>query len=205
MTAYTLALLLVLPALGQGGPPMPPAPPSAPSAPPAPGGAPSSGGGASSDVAGPSAAQADAPARHKKKDKAPAVEESTSGVKALGVDDVYGGAKLRDPFMKLAGAGAVAAPVAAPAKDFDPEDFSIHQLELKGVMRDKAGMSAMLVDMNTHFSFILRGGRLYDMRKKPVPGVTGVIQPAQKSVTLTTADKDVQTLRLGEDANEAEE
>lgn len=180
MTASLLALLLAAPALAQGGPPQ--------------------------DAPGLSAAQQDAPRRPKKdKQTAPAVVESTGGVRALGVDDIYGGAKLRDPFMKLGGSGAAVAPVAAPPKDFDPEEFSIHQLELKGIMRDKAGMSAMLVDMNTHFSFILRGGRLYDMRKKPVPGVTGVIQPAQKTVTLTTADKDVQTLRLGEDADEAEE
>ncbi|TBR21490.1 hypothetical protein EPO15_10235 [bacterium] len=200
MTALSLSLLLALPAFSQGGPPMPMGGPGAPSEPTA---APSGGGG-QPGTPGLSAAQQDAP-RKPKKEKAPAVEESTGGVKALGVDDIYGGAKLRDPFMKLGGSGAAAAPVAAPPKDFDPEEFSIHQLELKGIMRDKAGMSAMLVDMNTHFSFILRGGRLYDMRKKPVPGVTGVIQPAQKTVTLTTADKDVQTLRLGEDADEAEE
>lgn len=188
-----LALLLVLPALGQG--PMSSGGPS---------GAPAGEAAAAVPADGLSAAQREAP-RRPKKEKAPAVDESTGGVKALGVEDIYGGGKIRDPFMKLGGAGAVSAPVAAPPKDFDPEDFSIHQLELKGIMKDKAGLSAMLVDMNSHFSFILRGGRLYDMRKKAVPGVTGVIVPAQKSVTLTTADKDVQTLRLGEDADEDEE
>lgn len=145
------------------------------------------------------------PERKKEKDKGFEVQASTDGTKALGVDDIYGGTKLRDPFTKLSGAGVAAAPVAAPPKEFDPEEFSIHKLELKGIMRDKAGMTALLVDIDTHFTFILRGGRLYDMRKKPVPNVTGAIQPAQKSVTLTTADKDVQTLRLGEDADEAEE
>lgn len=159
---------------------------------------------ASQPAPGLSAAQADLPKR-KAKDKAPEVDASTDGVRALGVDDVYGGAKLRDPFMKLSGAGAAGTAVAAPAKDYDPEEFSIHQLELKGIMRDKAGITALLVDMSSRFPFILRGGRLYDMRKKPVKGVTGVIKPAQKTVTLTTADKDVQTLRLGEDADEAEE
>ncbi|TPW21033.1 MAG: hypothetical protein FD126_1095 [Elusimicrobia bacterium] len=163
---------------------------------------------AGSATSGLSAAQADPKPRKPKKEKTqePEVAESTGGVKILGVDDVYGGTKLRDPFMKLSGGGVVAAAaVAAPPKEFDPEEFSIHQLELKGIMRDKAGMMALLSDMNTHFTFILRGGRLYDMRKKAVPGVTGVIQLVQKTVTLTTADKDVQTLRLGEDADEAEE
>lgn len=160
------------------------------------------GGPSAAPASGLSAAQADPPKR-RPKEKAPEVDASTGGVRALGVDDIYGGAKLRDPFMKLAGAGAAAA--AAPPKDYDPEEFSIHQLELKGIMRDKAGMTALLVDLSSRFPFILRGGRLYDMRKKPVKGVTGVIKPAQKTVTLSTADKDVQILRLGEDADEAEE
>ena len=191
MTALALALSLLAPA------------PPAQAQP----GAPMGGGPAASPASGLSAAQADPKPRKPKKEKEPEVSESTGGVRALGVDDVYGGAKLRDPFTKLTGGGVV-APTSAAAdapKEFDPEEFSIHQLELKGIMRDKAGLTALLTDMNTHFTFILRGGRLYDMKKKAVPGVTGVIQLAQKSVTLTTADKDVQTLRLGEDADEAEE
>lgn len=196
MNALALPLLLTLCAaaaraqmLGAPGGPGPDGPAAAPEAAPA---------------SGLSAAQADPPKR-RPKEKAPEVDASTGGVRALAVDDIYGGAKLRDPFMKLAGAGVAAAAVAAPPKDYDPEEFSIHQLELKGIMGDKAGLTALLVDMNSRFPFILRGGRLYDMRKKPVKGVTGVIKPAQKTVTLTTADKDVQTLRLGEDADEAEE
>jgi hypothetical protein len=192
MNALSLSLLLSLCAAAQAqmpGGPGPGGPAAAPEA---------------AAASGLSAAQADAPKR-RPKEKDPEVAASTGGVRALDVDDVYGGAKLRDPFMKLSGAGASAAAVAAPPKDYDPEEFSIHQLELKGIMKDKAGMTALLVDMNSRFPFILRGGRLYDMRKKPVKGVTGVIKPAQKTVTLTTADKDVQTLRLGEDADEAEE
>lgn len=199
MTRFALALALLAPALPAGaqpGPSMAP-PPAEASAAPAPAAAP------------PASAPAEAKARkHKKeKEKESEVAESTGGVRALGVDDVYGGAKLRDPFMRLSGGGAgmAAVAIAAPPKEYDPEEFSIHQLELKGIMRDKAGLTALLSDMNTRFTFILRGGRLYDMRKKAVPGVTGVIQLAQKTVTLTTADKDVQTLRLGEDADEAEE
>lgn len=141
----------------------------------------------------------------KPKAKPAAVDESSGTAKVLGVDDIYGGTKFRDPFMKLAGSGVSQAPAAAAAKEYDPDEFSIHQLELKGIMRDKAGWIALLSDMNTRLSFILRGGRLYDPKKKPVAGVTGVVKPAEKTVILTTADKDVQTLRLGENADEAEE
>lgn len=196
MTTLALALALLVPALPAGAQA------------PAMGGAPAEASTASA-AAAPAPAQMEGKARKpkkEKKEKEPEVAESTGGVRALGIDDVYGGAKLRDPFQRLTGGGGVAAvAIAAPPKEFDPEDFSIHQLELKGIMRDKTGLTALLSDMTTHFTFILRGGRLYDMRKKAVPGVTGVIQLAQKTVTLTTADKDVQTLRLGEDADEAEE
>lgn len=196
MTAPALALALLLP-LSEAGAQMPPGMPAPPP--------PDSGSAAPAPAPAVNPAHQPAPRKHKSKDKAPAVDESSGAVKVLGIDDIYGGTKFRDPFMKLAGSGVQAAPVAAAAKEFDPDEFSIHQLELKGVMRDKAGWTALLVDMNTRMSFLLRAGRLYDMKKKAVPGVTGVVKPAEKTVVLTTADKDVQTLKLGEDADEAEE
>lgn len=119
------------------------------------------------------------------------------------VQDIYGGDAYRDPFMKLGAAGAQA--VAAPVAEFKVEDFSIHTLELKGIMRDRGGPIAVLVDTSTHASFTLRGGRLYGPKKKTIPGVTGTVRPDRKTVTLMTADKDVQTLRLGENADRAEE
>lgn len=145
-------------------------------------------------LAGPAGAAAPAPA---------AVEASTAAAKPLTVDDLYGGGKFRDPFMKLGGPGAVVAPVAA--KEYDPETFSIHSLELKGLMRDKKGHTALLFDPSTATSFVLKGGRIYGPKKKAIPGITGTIKMEQKTVTLLTADKDVQTLRLGETAGEAEE
>lgn len=132
-----------------------------------------------------------------------AVEASTAPAKPLTVDDIYGGTKFRDPFMKLGGAGVAVAP--STVKEYDPETFSIHALELKGLMRDKKGYTALLFDASTATSFVLKGGRVYDPKKKPIPGITGTIKMEQKTVTLMTADKDVQTLRLGETAGEAEE
>ncbi|MBI5596123.1 MAG: hypothetical protein HY928_08555 [Elusimicrobia bacterium] len=134
---------------------------------------------------------------------ATAVDASSAAAKPLTVDDIYGGAKFRDPFMKLGGAGVAAAP--STVKEYDPENFTIHSLELKGLMRDKKGYTALLFDASTATSFVLKGGRVYDPKKKPVPGITGTIKMEQKTVTLMTADKDVQTLRLGETAGEAEE
>lgn len=110
------------------------------------------------------------------------------------VTDLYKGS--RDPFrMPSAGGGGGAA--AAPAEPFKLDDFNIHTLDLKGIMADKGGSIAILVDNRFQLSFILRGGFVYSGKKR-VPGVTGTIHRRQKSVTLITTDKDVQTLRLGE-------
>lgn len=128
---------------------------------------------------------------------APAV--STAPVKALTPADLYDGAKFRDPFRVLnAGGGGGAAP-AAPAA-YDPETFSIHGLDLKGILKDRSGDYAVLVEAGSGAGFVLRGGQLFDYKNKRVPGVTGIVQFRQKTVVLMTPDKDVQTLRLGEQA-----
>jgi len=124
----------------------------------------------------------------------PAVVSSTAGVKAYTVADLYGGTKYRDPFASLgSGSAALVAPVV-----YKPEDFSIHALNLRGLLHDRSGDYAVLVEPQSGYSFILRGGHLYDYRNKRVPGVTGTVQLRQKTVVLVNADNDVQTLRLGE-------
>ncbi|MDE2291350.1 MAG: hypothetical protein KGL53_04645 [Elusimicrobia bacterium] len=150
-----------------------------------------------------SASAAPAPAPGKPGPNATAVAVSTAAAQP-DVDDIYGGASFRDPFQPLAGAG-VAPAAAAPAAAYKPEDFSIHTLQLRGILRDSGGPMALLVDSRNHLSFVLRGRRLYDPRHKPVPGVTGSVRPDHKSVRLMTADKDVQDLRLGGDSDAAEE
>jgi len=110
---------------------------------------------------------------------------------------VYHYEGLRDPFL-TPGAGAVVQ------KDWQTVEFSIHNLVLKGILADPAGNFAVLVDGASGASYILKNGYLYNPRKKLVPGVTGVVQPKQKTVHLVTTDKDVQTLILGEDTRSRE-
>ncbi len=126
------------------------------------------------------------------------VDESTGSVRPRTIEDIYQGAKLRDPYRRVT--GAVSRSVAV--KSGEPHDFSIHELELKGIMRDSKGSFAVLVDLATGESLMLRKGRIYTFKNKRIPGVTGRINIAQKTVVLLTADKDVQTLRLGEDEAE---
>lgn len=120
---------------------------------------------------------------------APAVQASTQA--ATSVADLYRGERLRDPFSKPGGGDG--ASVAEEA-----EVFSIHALQLKGVMKDRAGDCAVLVTPGGA-TYILKRGRLVDPRNKPVPGVTGKVFPLQKKVLLQTPDKDVQVFILGED------
>ncbi len=128
----------------------------------------------------------------------PAVDASTAPVRPRTIEDIYQGGRYRDPFIPLTGASAM----TTVSKEFVLEDFSIHELQLKGIMRDGAGAYALLIDQTTRAGFILRDGRLYDYKNKRIPGVTGRIDLPQKSVVLVTVDKDVQTLRLGEDEDE---
>ncbi len=127
------------------------------------------------------------------------VDRSTGPARPRTVEDIYQGAKYRDPFRKVT---AAASRSAASKAEFEIQDFSIHEVELKGIMKDGKGSFAVIVDIATGASLVLRKGRVYTFRNKRIPGVTGRINVAQKTVVLLTADKDVQTLRLGEDDDE---
>ncbi len=131
-----------------------------------------------------------------------AVAESSETVKPRTVNDIYTGASYRNPFDEVAiKRGGVSMSAAA---NWDPEDFSIHELDLKGIMRDRTGTFAILTDRLVGVGFLLRGGKLYDYRNNTIPDVTGKINVAQKTVYLITSEKDVQTLHLGEDEEDSE-
>lgn len=123
------------------------------------------------------------------------VSESTGTPKRTAAD-LYRGDRYRDPFAVLSPGRSAAV---REAKEFSLETFSIHALKLKGIMREKAATYAILVDRDSGMGFLLRGNRLFTYKNEMIPGVSGRINAAQKSVTLVTAEKDVQTLRLGEE------
>jgi Tfp pilus assembly protein PilP len=157
-----------------------------------------------SACAGASAADPKAPAAPAVSTAAAAgVQASTTPARAQTVDDLYGGAKFRDPFSPVSGSGG-GGRMTAETQEFTLEDFSIQNLELRGIMKDRRGSFAVLLDIDSRTGFILRNGKLYDYKKKQIPGVKGQISLPQKSVTLTTEDKDTRTFRLGEE-KEAEE
>ncbi len=127
--------------------------------------------------------------------RAPEAEASTAP--APGASSIYTAERLRDPFQRVTASGGGIA-----GRTFAPEDFNIHNMTLRGIMRDAGSDYALLTDNTFSVSFMLRKGRLHDSKGKPVPGVSGSINIRQKTVHLMTQDKDVQVFRLGEESSD---
>lgn len=95
----------------------------------------------------------------------------------------YYGERYRDPFIPLIG------DARGGGDDRPPQ---IQSLVLKGIVQDSKGRMALLTSGIS--SFILRGGRLYDVRNKMVKKISGVIKA--ESVVLIGSDRSVRELRL---------
>ncbi len=116
---------------------------------------------------------------------------------ALTVEQVYSASKLRDPFIVSTVFGDEHGPKRkAGAIDVESSTFSVYNLSLIGIMEDSRTKEALLSDQETGLVYVLKGGRLLDVKKKKVPGVTGVIKG--KQVTLITEEKQVHQLNLRE-------
>jgi len=111
---------------------------------------------------------------------------------AATVGSLYTVERLRDPFARWGASHG-------HARAFSLQDFSIHKLSLRGIMRDAETDFALFVDNDAGWGFLLRRGRLYNPQKKAIPGVAGVIDFKRKMVTLTAPEGDVQVFRLGEE------
>ena len=124
------------------------------------------------------------------------------GASTQTVSSLYTGDRVRDPFLPAA-MGVTRSRRAEDAKTAGPVVVDIHGMILRGIMKD-AKIDYALFASEDGGSYLLRGGKLYNERNKPVPGITGVIKLKQKTVQLITSDKDVQVFRLGEDEKEKE-
>ena len=117
------------------------------------------------------------------------------GVSTQTVSTLYTGDRVRDPFLPAA-MGVTSRRVEENSDG--PATVDIHALTLKGLLKDTDHDYA-LFSSDTGGVYMLRGGKLYNDRNKPVPGISGRIKLKQKTVELITAEKDVQVFRLGED------
>lgn len=127
---------------------------------------------------------------------APAPSTGAVAASTPTVSSVYTGDRFRDPFLTPSAGSSSSAPKPANP-DEEKKGVDIHAMHLRGVLKDRDTDFA-LFSSDDGRTFILRAGRLYDEKNKPVPGVTGRILLKQKTVQLITADKDVQVFRLGE-------
>jgi hypothetical protein len=118
------------------------------------------------------------------------ISESTATISGI-----YTAERLRDPFARW-GAGR------STSKPFTMEDFSIHKLSLRGILKDPSADYALFYDTESGFRFLLRKGKLYDPRNKPLPGIGGSINMKEKMATLTAPEGDVQVFRLGDEEKE---
>lgn len=109
------------------------------------------------------------------------------------VGSIYTAERLRDPFAAASGSAGGGA-----GKPFSPEDFNIHNLTLRALMKDSGTSYALFADAEFGVTFILRGGKLHDPKGKPVKGVSGSLDLKKKTAHLMTQDKDVQVFTLGE-------
>ncbi|MDX6770448.1 MAG: hypothetical protein SF051_13010 [Elusimicrobiota bacterium] len=119
------------------------------------------------------------------------------------VASLYTGDRGRDPFLPASSGGRAPARVDLDAPQ-GPPTADIHALTLRGILKDRSADFAIFAAESGE-TFMLRAGRLYNERNKPVPGITGRINLKQKRVELMTADKDVQTFVIGETNKEKDE
>ena len=126
---------------------------------------------------------------------APAAAQIDVSTQAATVDQLYH-VLGRDPlvpsvvFESQAGSDKLQAPGAVAVSS-----FSIYNLSLTGIMEDSGGKQALLSDTVNGKVYTLKAGRLLDSKKKPVPGVSGVIKG--KQVVLLT-DKKIRQIDLRE-------
>ncbi len=122
----------------------------------------------------------------------PEVKASSASFVAASPATIYTTEKIRNPFSP-ASAGIIGG------KAYDMADFSIHNLTLKGLMKDRAADFALFTDNTYGASFILRRGKLSDPKGKAVPGVKGSMDLKKKTAYLETSDGDVQLFGLGDE------
>ena len=131
---------------------------------------------------------------------APVEVKASTAPAAPSISSIYTVERLRDPFVP----GGMGGGGGSKDKPFTPQDFNIHNLTLKGIMKDGAENYALLYDTEFGLSFILRKGRIFDTKNKPIPNVKGTIVAKEKTVRLQAAEGDVQVLRLGQTDEEEE-
>ena len=134
----------------------------------------------------------------------PAAAQVSVSTPPATVEQAYKPVNPRDPLVPATvfgdqkGTGAPKAKggaAAEKAQAVEKGTFTVYALTLTGIMEDSRGREALLRDA-AGAVYTLKAGRLTDAKKKPVPGVSGVVKG--KQVILMTEDKKVHHLNLRE-------
>jgi len=116
------------------------------------------------------------------------------------VEQMYRPVNPRDPLLPATVFGDQKGPGKTSASSSSPSlekgTFTVYGLVLTGILEDSKNRQALLRDQSTGLLYTLKAGRLLDSKKKPVPGVSGVVKG--KQVILMTEDKKVHQLNLRE-------
>jgi len=116
------------------------------------------------------------------------------------VEQMYRPVNPRDPLLPATVFGDQKGPSKTSAASSSPSlakgTFTVYGLVLTGILEDSKNRQALLRDQSTGLLYTLKAGRLLDSKKKPVPGVSGVVKG--KQVILMTEDKKVHQLNLRE-------
>jgi len=127
---------------------------------------------------------------------APAGAQIAVSTPAATVEQLYPG-KGRDPLVPATVFGdQTGSPRFQAQATVAASSFTIYNLMVTGVLEDAGGKQALLSDAANGAVYTLKTGRLFDSKKKPVPGVSGVIRG--KQVILLTDDKKVRQINLRE-------
>jgi hypothetical protein len=108
----------------------------------------------------------------------------------------------RDPFVPVKRASPVEiAARPAPSASASGKAFSIYRLELSGLVVFGSVKQAIMYDSETSEPYYLRDGRIFDRKRRLVPGVTGEVEG--RRVLLSAGKRDSAVLSMAQDAQDS--
>lgn len=113
-----------------------------------------------------------------------------SSASEITAESFYKSEGLRDPFAAVMVSSSKKAVLGKAVSQAVPK---FDKLTLAGIFLYASGKQAMIYDSSTGLSYFLVKGKLYNQKRKPIPGVSGIAQ--DKQVTLIASNKTV-TLKL---------
>ncbi len=107
---------------------------------------------------------------------------------------VYQGDRFRDPFLPLAGQGALELPPMSQ----DDLVFKASDMELKGIIGSRTGRMGLLRSGGGGI-YVVKDGKILDSKRKAVKGFVGIVK--EKSLVLIGPNNQVTELKLKKESD----